>query len=62
MITQVFTVKGMTLSVASAYTALIALNPSNPYAKEKAAGSLGGSSRHGFIEYNSVNRTWTRVR
>lgn len=62
MITQVFTTKGMTLSVAEAYTRLIALNPGDPYAREKAAGSLGGSSRHGFIQFNLANKTWTRVR
>lgn len=61
MITQVFTTKGMTLSVADAYTRLIALNPGDPFAKEKAAGSLGGSSRYGFLEFDSLNRTWTRV-
>lgn len=62
MITRVFTTKGMTLSVADAYTSLMALNPGDPFASEKAAGSLGGSSRHGFIEFDSINRTWTRVR
>ena len=62
MITRVFTTKGMTLSVANAYTSLIALNPGDPFASEKAAGSLGGSASHGFIEFDSVNRTWTSVR
>lgn len=62
MITHVFTTKGMTLSVADAYAALIALNSGDPYAKEKAAGSLGGSSRYGFISFDPVNITWTRVK
>lgn len=62
MITKVFTKIGLTLSVADAYLALIALNPGDPYADKKAAGSLSASSQHGFIEFDSVNRTWTRVR
>ena len=41
MILNVFTRIGVRLSVANAYQQLIALNPNDPYAKHKAAGSLG---------------------
>lgn len=43
MILNVFTRIGVRLSVANAYQQLIALNPNDPYAKHKAAGSLGGA-------------------
>lgn len=43
MILNVFTRIGVRLSVADAYQQLIALNPNDPYAKNKAAGSLGGA-------------------
>jgi len=50
MITQVFTTKGQIESIADAYKKLIALNPTDKYNKQKAAGSLGGSSRSHYIE------------
>ena len=58
MILNVFTRIGVRLSVADAYQQLIALNPNDPYAKNKAAGSLGGAvnggtivlHRHGYYE------------
>jgi len=60
MITRVFTTMGHTESIADAYTKLIALNPTDKYNKQKAAGSLGGASRSGFIELK--NGQWTRIR
>ena len=39
---------------------LIALNPTDKYSKQKAAGSLGGASRWGFIVLN--NGIWERMR
>ena len=60
MITQVFTVKNQTETISSAYTKLIALNPTDKYIKQKAAGSLGGSSHSHFIERN--NGQYTRKR
>lgn len=50
MITRVFTTKDQTESIADAYTKLIALNPTDKYIKQKAAGSLGGASRSHFIK------------
>ena len=49
MILNVFTRIGVRLSVANAYQQLIALNPNDPYAKHKAAGSLGGAVNGGTI-------------
>ena len=49
MILNVFTRIGVRLSVADAYQQLIALNPNDPYAKNKAAGSLGGAVNGGTI-------------
>ena len=43
MILKVFTRIGVRLSIADAYQQLIALIPNVPYAKNKAAGSLGGA-------------------
>ena len=60
MITQVFKAKNQTETIASAYTNLIALNPTDKYIKQKAAGSLGGSSRSRFIERN--NGQYKRMR
>lgn len=60
MITRVFTKKGQAESIADAYTRLIELNPTDKYNKQKAAGSLGGSSRSRFIERQ--NNQYTRMR
>jgi len=60
MITRIFTKKGQVESKADAYTKLIALNPTDKYTKQKAAGSLGGSSRSHFIERQ--NDQYTRMR
>lgn len=49
MISQIFTHRSHKESIRSAYSKLIDLNPKDPYNKQKAAGSLGGASRHGFI-------------
>ena len=62
MITSVFTTIGLRLSVSEAYLALVALNPGDSHANKKAAGALGGASRHNYIQFDSANRTWTRVR
>lgn len=60
MITQVFKTKNQTETIDSAYKQLIALNPTDKYNKQKAAGSLGGSSRSRFIERK--NDQYTRMR
>lgn len=60
MITQVFTHSGETKTVASAYTQLVNLNPTDKYNNQKAAGSLGGASRWGFIAL--TNGVWERMR
>jgi len=50
MITAVFKYKGQTMTVAEAFRALIALNPTDKYNKQKAAGSLGGAMNSGFLK------------
>ena len=60
MISQVFTQINQKESIASAYSKLIDLNHNDPYNKQKAAGSLGGASRHGFIV--RTDGKYTRVR
>lgn len=60
MVTQVFTRKGDTKSIADAYVRLANLNPNDPYNKQKAAGSLGGSSASGFLK--KEGRTYIRTR
>lgn len=60
MITKVFTSKGEKETIASAYTKLIDLNPNDKYKKKKAAGSLGGASRHGFLSREDHEYTRTR--
>ena len=49
MISQIFTNRSHKESLRTAYSKLIDLNPNDPYNKQKAAGALGGASRHGFI-------------
>jgi len=61
MILNVFTRIGVRLSVANAYQQLIALNPNDPYAKHKAAGSLGGAVNGGTIILHK-NGYYERIR
>ena len=61
MILNVFTRIGVRLSVANAYQQLIALNPNDPYAKHKAAGSLGGAVNGGTITLHK-NGYYDRIR
>lgn len=60
MITRVFTIKNQKETITNAYGKLIALNPTDKYNKQKAAGSLGGASRWGFIAL--TNGVWERMR
>lgn len=60
MILQVFNRVGYTLSVGSAYAALISLYSNQPYPKKKAAGSLGGAVNGGTIILRNGN--YVRVR
>ncbi len=60
MITNVFTQKGQSETVKDAFTALINLNPNDKYKKQKAAGSLGGSSNSKFL--SRQGKTYTRTR
>ena len=46
MILKVFDNIGDSLSIKTAYSRLIELNKNDPYAKAKAAGSLGGDLSH----------------
>jgi len=49
MILTVFVTIGMRLSIADAYSQLITHYAGQAYAKQKAAGSLGGSVHNGII-------------
>lgn len=60
MILKVFLSVGDTMSIADAYIGLIALNPDDPYAKAKAAGSLGGAMNAGTLVRKGS--FYTRVR
>lgn len=64
MILNVFKNKGVTMSKASAYTALLNLNPNDPCSRQKAAGSLGGATRWGFLSRQGTAQgmTYTRTR
>ncbi|MBW9154303.1 hypothetical protein [Clostridium estertheticum] len=60
MILRVFTKIGQSFTIANAYTVLIALNPNDPNAEKKAAGSLGGAVNGGTLVRNG--NIYTRVR
>ena len=60
MILKVFTVVGQSMTVSDAYAMLIGLNPNDPYAKEKAAGSLGGAVNGGTLELSG--NIYTRIK
>lgn len=60
MIVKVFQNIGDRLTIASAYQALLALYANEVYPHAKAAGSLGGASRSGFIILK--NNMYERVR
>ena len=61
MILSVFTSIGVRLSVADAYQQLILLNTNNRYAKNKAAGALGGAVNDGTIILHK-NGYYERIR
>ena len=61
MILAIFPAVGFTLSVANAYKMLQGLIPADPYRAQKAAGSLGGASRHGTIALCSTGH-WVRLK
>lgn len=60
MITNVFAQKGQSKSVIDAFTDLVNLNPTDKYKKQKAAGSLGGSSTSKFL--SRQGQVYTRTR
>lgn len=60
MITQVFKNKGQQKTIGEAFTELVNLHSSDKFAKQKAAGSLGGASNSGFINRQGKNYTRTR--
>lgn len=59
-ITTIFTSKGQTKSQVAAYQELISSYGMDPYAKKKAAGSLGGSIKSGYL--SSCNGYYRRTR
>ena len=60
MISKVLTAKGMSMSVADVISAMVASMPNDPYAVQKACGSLGGAKTHSFIDIS--NGVVTRIR
>lgn len=60
-IAKVFSKIGSSFSIAMAMARLISLFPNDPFARQKAAGALGGASRSGFIVLQP-NREWKRVK
>lgn len=59
-ILQVLTYVGQRKTVANIYSELIALYPNDPFADKKAAGSIGGASKSGFIKL--IDGYWVRMR
>lgn len=49
LITKILTKKGMRKSVSEVITAIANSLPNDPYALQKAKGSLGGAKAHAFI-------------
>lgn len=49
LISQILTTKGMRMSIPEVISAIVANLPNDPYALQKARGSLGGSKAHSFI-------------
>lgn len=62
MISKVLTTKGMSMDLSDLYGALWNCWSGDPFADKKAAGSIGGSVKNGFIEIDYINRTATRIR
>lgn len=60
MILQAFIYVGSSLTIADAYSRLLALYSSAKYPKKKAAGSLGGAVNGGTITL--CNGVYTRIR
>lgn len=60
MITNVFKQEGQSKSIHEAFSALVKLNPTDKYKKQKAAGSLGGASNSKFL--SRQGKTYTRTR
>lgn len=52
MITHVFDKKGQRLSKQDTFNRLVTLYPNDKYKKQKAAGSIGGSVTHHYIQSN----------
>ena len=61
MISKVLITKGMTMSVSTLMDALTKCWPGDPYAVQKAAGSIGGAVHNAFITIGS-NGIVTRIR
>lgn len=61
MINRVFTRVGQKISIADTYRDLQNLIPNDPYKAQKAAGSIGGAVKNGFIKLNS-NGMYERMR
>ena len=49
LISKILTEKGMRKSVADVISGIVAILPNDPYALQKAIGSLGGAKAHSFI-------------
>ena len=60
MITKVLDKKNQTKSKKDVFDELLGLYPNDPYAKQKAAGAVGGSVTQNYIEEQGVNYRCTR--
>ena len=61
MIARVLTTKGMTMPLSTLMRALTKCWPGDPYAVQKAAGSIGGAVHNAFITIG-FNGMVTRIR
>ena len=60
VITKVFDKKNQVKSKAYTFEELVKLNPNDQYTKQKAAGSIGGSRTHGYLETKGSDYRCTR--
>ena len=61
MIARVLTTKGMTMPMSTLMMQLTKCWPGDPYAVQKAAGSIGGAVHNAFIKIG-INGMVTRIR
>jgi hypothetical protein len=60
MITEVLAEKGEKKSKKDTFDRLVELNPNDPYKRQKAAASIGGSKNSGYLVEDDDSYTCTR--